>query len=69
MNRTPANARSTAKGRPGPMATAAAYITLCAAIGVQMPFFPLFLTARGLGPEAVEQFILNQFDRASLGHA
>lgn len=53
MNRVPANARSTAKGRMGPVATAAAYITLCAAIGVQMPFFPLFLTARGLGPEAV----------------
>jgi PPP family 3-phenylpropionic acid transporter len=53
MNRTPANARSTAKGRLGPVATAATYIALCAAIGVQMPFFPLFLTARGLGPEAV----------------
>jgi MFS transporter, PPP family, 3-phenylpropionic acid transporter len=53
MNRVSANARSTAKGAAGPLATAAAYITLCAAIGVQMPFFPLFLTARGLGPEAV----------------
>ncbi len=40
MNRTAANARSTAKGWAGPVATAAAYITLCAAIGVQMPFFP-----------------------------
>jgi MFS transporter, PPP family, 3-phenylpropionic acid transporter len=53
MNLTPANARSTAKGVAGPLATAAAYTTLCAVIGVQMPFFPLFLTARGLGPEAV----------------
>jgi len=53
MNRTPANARSTAKGWPGQVATAATFTTLCAAIGVQMPFFPLFLTERGLGPEAV----------------
>ena len=53
MNRTPANVRSTAKRRLGPVTTAAAYVALCAAIGVQMPFFPLFLTARGLGPEAV----------------
>jgi PPP family 3-phenylpropionic acid transporter len=53
MNRVSANARSTAKGVAGPLATAAAYIALCATIGVQMPFFPLFLTARGLGPEAV----------------
>jgi MFS transporter, PPP family, 3-phenylpropionic acid transporter len=53
MNRVPANARSSAKRGAGRVATAASYVTLCAAIGVQMPFFPLFLTARGLGPEAV----------------
>jgi PPP family 3-phenylpropionic acid transporter len=53
MNPTPANARSAAKRGAERVATAAAYITLCAAIGVQVPFFPLFLTARGLGPEAV----------------
>src|ERR1700676_2207390 len=53
MNPTSANARSTAKGGAGRVATAAAYGTLCIVIGVQMPFFPLFLTTRGLGPEAV----------------
>ena len=53
MNRTPANARSAAKRGEGRVATAAAFVALCAVIGVQMPFFPLFLTARGLGPEAV----------------
>jgi MFS transporter, PPP family, 3-phenylpropionic acid transporter len=52
MNRTPAKRRS-AKAGAGAVATAATYVALCAAIGVQMPFFPLFLTARGLGPEAV----------------
>jgi PPP family 3-phenylpropionic acid transporter len=53
MNPIPANVRSAAKGGAGSVTTAATYIALCAAIGVQMPFFPLFLTARGLGPEAV----------------
>jgi len=53
MKQGAANRRSTAKRGAGPIATAAAFTTLCAAIGVQMPFFPLFLTARGLGPEAV----------------
>ncbi|HLL28334.1 MAG TPA: MFS transporter [Xanthobacteraceae bacterium] len=52
MKRLPANQRSRAKRR-GPLATAAGYSALCAAIGVQMPFLPLFLTARGLGPEAI----------------
>ena len=53
MNRVAANARSTAKGWNGRFATAGIYVSLCAAIGVQMPFFPLFLAERGLGPEAV----------------
>jgi len=53
MNRVPANRRPAARGWAGTVATAATYVALCAAIGVQMPFFPLFLTARGLGPEAV----------------
>jgi MFS transporter, PPP family, 3-phenylpropionic acid transporter len=53
MNRVAAKRRSTAKGWAGPVATAAAFSALCAALGVQMPFFPLFLTERGLGPEAI----------------
>lgn len=53
MKRGAANQRARARHSSGMLATASAYTALCAAIGVQLPFFPLFLTARGLSPEAI----------------
>jgi PPP family 3-phenylpropionic acid transporter len=35
------------------MAVASGYLAVCAVIGVQIPFFPLFLADRGLGPAAI----------------
>lgn len=35
------------------LAVAGAYLASCAMIGIQMPFFPIFLSERGLGPDAI----------------
>src|SRR5262249_51726022 len=53
MKQSAANLRAKARHSPAILATASAYVALCAAMGVQLPFFPLFLTARGLSPEAI----------------
>jgi len=35
------------------LAVGGAYLTSCAMIGIQMPFFPIFLSERELGPDAI----------------
>lgn len=35
------------------LAVASAYLTACAVIGIQVPFLPLFLADRGMGPAAI----------------
>lgn len=54
MGEHPANAKRAVRGAiHAPVAVGFAYLTACAAIGVQVPFLPLFLADRGFGLDAI----------------
>ncbi len=49
-----ANASPSASGAVhARLSIAAAYLAACAMMGIQLPFFPIFLADRGLGPDAI----------------
>lgn len=54
MGEKPANASKVSGGAiHAQLAVASAYIAVCAALGVRVPFFPLFLADRGFSPAAI----------------
>lgn len=53
MRESTANTMDPPSGSRARFSAAAAYLAACVAIGVQMPFFPLFLAERGLSVDAI----------------
>jgi PPP family 3-phenylpropionic acid transporter len=53
MRESTANTTSHPSGSRARFSAAVAYLAACVAIGVQMPFFPLFLAERGLSVDAI----------------
>ncbi len=54
MREASANASSSDSGDiPARLAVGGAYLMSCAMLGIQMPFFPIFLAERGLGLDAI----------------
>ncbi len=53
MRESPANTAKPSSGRRARFSAASAYLAACVALGIQTPFFPLFLAERGLAPDAI----------------
>lgn len=54
MREASANASSPVAGDiHARLSVGSAYLTSCAMLGIQLPFFPIFLAERGLGPDAI----------------
>lgn len=53
MRESTANTSEPFGGNRARFSVAAAYLTACVVLGIQTPFFPLFLAERGLSPDAI----------------
>lgn len=53
MRESSANTSEPLSGNRARFSVAAAYLTTCVVLGIQTPFFPLFLAERGLSPDAI----------------
>jgi PPP family 3-phenylpropionic acid transporter len=53
MRESTANTAQSWSGSRARFSAASAYLAACAALGIQSPFFPLFLAERGLSPDAI----------------
>lgn len=53
MRESPANTAKPSSGTRARFSAASAYLAACVALGIQTPFFPLFLAERGFSPDAI----------------
>ncbi len=53
MRESPANTAKAPSGARAPFSAAAGYLAACVALGIQAPFFPLFLADRGFSADAI----------------
>ncbi|HWK01423.1 MAG TPA: MFS transporter [Xanthobacteraceae bacterium] len=53
MHESPANTAKTLNAARAPISAAGGYLAACVALGIQAPFFPLFLADRGFSADAI----------------